>query len=346
MVLVAIAGGTSATLGRSLVTAILATGKHEVVIVSRQPSGLNEPPGGSTYGAVIKYVDYSSQSSITSALNGVHTLISVLKILDPGHMTDTHVTLLRAAIKAEVKRFAASDWSLGPKSHDDVLASKKQLYEACKDVAVETGSDIEVCQFQNGAFLEYFAQGLPHPSEERKRDLLGGLEDDMMQEYINIVKGKLVIPLRRDGKPAEVGMASIRDIGRLVAAALDLPTGAKGWYGMVQMCGWRGTFEDVRELLKETNAPEIEKETVSMQQCDQKAEDFEKILTNSFDIGALMGKMEAQMMRSVCLEDEGAMVRGDLNEILHEAGIGIETRDLSQYLKEVWGIKQQVPRAC
>jgi NAD dependent epimerase/dehydratase family enzyme len=37
MVLVAVAGGTSPTLGKSLVTAILATGKHDVLILSRKP---------------------------------------------------------------------------------------------------------------------------------------------------------------------------------------------------------------------------------------------------------------------------------------------------------------------
>ena len=35
MVRVAIAGGTSPTLGRSIVTAILATGRHEAIILSR-----------------------------------------------------------------------------------------------------------------------------------------------------------------------------------------------------------------------------------------------------------------------------------------------------------------------
>jgi hypothetical protein len=36
MVRVAVAGGSSPTLGRSIVTAILATGKHEAIILSRK----------------------------------------------------------------------------------------------------------------------------------------------------------------------------------------------------------------------------------------------------------------------------------------------------------------------
>ena len=37
MVLVAVAGGSSPTLGRAIVGAILVTGKHEVLILSRKP---------------------------------------------------------------------------------------------------------------------------------------------------------------------------------------------------------------------------------------------------------------------------------------------------------------------
>lgn len=88
MVNVAVAGGTSPTLGKSIVQAILATCKHKVIILSRQesssgPTNVQTQPL-SKYGASIVHVDYTSAKCLTTTLadHSIDTLISVLKILD------------------------------------------------------------------------------------------------------------------------------------------------------------------------------------------------------------------------------------------------------------------------
>jgi hypothetical protein len=81
MVLVAVAGGTSPTLGKSIVNAIIKEGNHEVVILSRvtSESGFENNNSKSKYGAAVRAVDYNSVESLTHGLAGVHTLISIIK---------------------------------------------------------------------------------------------------------------------------------------------------------------------------------------------------------------------------------------------------------------------------
>ncbi|KAF4998318.1 hypothetical protein F66182_16312, partial [Fusarium sp. NRRL 66182] len=73
MVRVAVAGGTG-HLGRTLVEAIIATGKHEVKVFSRK----SNPELESTLGVQVIAVDYSDVDSLTTKLEdlGIHTVIS------------------------------------------------------------------------------------------------------------------------------------------------------------------------------------------------------------------------------------------------------------------------------
>jgi len=82
MAIVAIAGATSPTLGRSIVTAILEAGNHTPMILSRSKAG-SESASTPKYGAQIRYVDYDSIPSLTASLESVHTVISVLSSNDP-----------------------------------------------------------------------------------------------------------------------------------------------------------------------------------------------------------------------------------------------------------------------
>jgi uncharacterized protein YbjT (DUF2867 family) len=147
MVLVAIPSGTSPTAGRSIISAILATEKHQVIIISRTPSSLPLPPQTHKYNAPIHHVDYASPSSLKSALSGVHTIISVLKTIDPQLMLSYYTNLLHAVIEAHtVRRFAASDWNLGPKSHASAVlpAHQSDLLRTCQQTVREAKSEIEL----------------------------------------------------------------------------------------------------------------------------------------------------------------------------------------------------------
>jgi uncharacterized protein YbjT (DUF2867 family) len=73
MVLVAVAGGTSPGLGRSIVTALHAHPAHEPLVLSRASSS-PKPAWLRDLGVETRKVDYASPASLRAALDGVHTV--------------------------------------------------------------------------------------------------------------------------------------------------------------------------------------------------------------------------------------------------------------------------------
>ena len=296
------------------------------------------------YGAPITYVSYESLDSLTAALQGVHSVLSCLKIVDPGQMEATHLNLLRASIAAgSVRRFSPSDFSLGPLTHKtvDLLANKSTLLKACRDVVASQSSDIEIAQFQNGMFMQYLAQNLPNPDEptasgnSRKQALLCNLEDPMMLDYIDIASGRLLISTNASGAPAKITTTSITDIGKFVAAALDLPHGL--WNGFMGMAGATVTLAEIRNILVEgTNAQKVRNESITAKDCEEIEEKYEAELAEGFSVEALIGKMVAQMERASCQDVVGeCIIEPKLNQLCPD----VEVTDLGAYLQEVWGSK-------
>ncbi|KAK5092082.1 hypothetical protein LTR70_005047 [Exophiala xenobiotica] len=251
MVNVAVAGGTSPTLGQSIIQAILATGKHKVLILSRResspgPTNVHTPPP-SKYGASIEHVDYTSAKRLTTTLadHSIDTLVSVLKILDLKENISYHTNLLQACQAAGLRRYILSDWSMAAPAHSrvDLLAHKAELHalgqEHMKSAGEKGEHVVECCTIQNGGSLEYFAQG------SRDQTLRAGLEDDLMLEYMDIAAKRLVIPCRSKEPPvpARVTMTSLRDIGRFVAASLDLRRGEMT--GQMGIAGATCSFDSV-----------------------------------------------------------------------------------------------------
>jgi uncharacterized protein YbjT (DUF2867 family) len=72
MVLVAVAGGTSPGLGRSIVTALHIHPDHAPLVLSRSASPT--PAWLAELGVPTRKVDYADPDSLRSALEGVHTV--------------------------------------------------------------------------------------------------------------------------------------------------------------------------------------------------------------------------------------------------------------------------------
>ena len=84
--LIAIAGGTSPTLGTAIVNALVESTICSPVIFSRIEKGEKQPQSRSIPAGVevsIRYVDYDDENDIKKALEGVHTVISVILIIGP-----------------------------------------------------------------------------------------------------------------------------------------------------------------------------------------------------------------------------------------------------------------------
>ena len=337
MVLVAVAGGTSPTLGRSIVTALLAAG-YEVIILSRMPSDQSTAPQAA-HGAPIRYVAYVDFDSLKIVLQGVQSVISVLKIPSEELMTRTHLNLLRASLATgTVKRFIPSDFSMYALSHTQVslLAHKSSLLRQCQELASSQGTtDLEIGQFKNGMFMNYFGQ--LSPQAQSSPAVLAGLDDDLMLDYIDISKGVLLIPTTPDGQSARISMTHIDDIGKYVVAAVSLPLGKWPKSGILTIASATTTFTHVSEILEKECGLKITHNTVTVEDCDRKKAEFDRVLQeNGFDMAVFKGGMVAEMERVACLgEQGGTWEENELGKLCAE----VRTGGVREYLVEAWGRK-------
>ncbi|KAI9817503.1 MAG: hypothetical protein M1827_001113 [Pycnora praestabilis] len=200
MVKVALAGATSG-FGQNIRKAILDLHKHEIVLLSR-----TEQPELSAQGIDVYAVDYTNHTALVNALRGVHTVISAIAALDDSFRT-SQLALLSAAKEAGVKRFAPSEFAHATYEGIDLYQPKAMVWDAVRK------SGLEYTKFTCGLFMNGLATGTPRGEKEA----LAGLRP--WNFVFNVRAGTADLP--GDGT-AKVTLISMQDVGRFVAAALDL----------------------------------------------------------------------------------------------------------------------------
>lgn len=111
------------------VNSILATKKHNVVLLTRNPQPLLADKG-----IDVRVVDYTDHESLVSALQGVHTVISAISAHNPPELYKSQIALLEAAKKVGAKRFAPSEFAGSVRTSTRI--------ECCTEIYKET----DVCQ--------------------------------------------------------------------------------------------------------------------------------------------------------------------------------------------------------
>ncbi|EHK48561.1 uncharacterized protein TrAtP1_009674 [Trichoderma atroviride] len=150
MVKVTIAGG-SGPVAREIIDALVATGKHNITILSRRDASNDDAIPGTTWYTV----DYSNQSALVEALKGTHTLLSFVQIMhESGQQSQKQ--LIDAAVAAGVKRFAPSEYGSSGTAHMSWYAGKEIAREYLKKINAN-GKVLEYTLFQTGLFLDYLA---------------------------------------------------------------------------------------------------------------------------------------------------------------------------------------------
>lgn len=124
MVVVAVVGGTG-KVGKTLVDALKASEKHEVIVFGRKVRRCSAqsrvhnlanyhygqvPEGGSA--APVFAVDYNDVEQLAKMLaeNNVHTVISTIRVGDPAATKAEGNWVAAAANSLPTKRFIASNW--------------------------------------------------------------------------------------------------------------------------------------------------------------------------------------------------------------------------------------------
>lgn len=222
MVKVAVAG--TGSVGRHIIDAILASKKHELVVLSRSPNTALK-----SQGATVIPVSYTDTSSLETALQGVHTVISTIADFggEAGWLAP-QLALLDAAKKVGVKRFAPSEFG-GRGFPSDVnipgFGAKVRVQDAVRE------SGLEFTFFQCGVFMNYLA--ISTPGMGHLRPIAGGAVD--VEHFSAVLAG--------DGS-AQTVLTRVEDVAAFVVASLDLPK----WPEISRMTGDLLSYNKVVEL--------------------------------------------------------------------------------------------------
>ena len=319
MVKVAIAGGSSPTLGKAIVQAIQDTSTHTPIVLSRRErdhDGELKLWSGYEHGqqVQVRYVDYHDQSSLVTALQGIHTVISVVLTPDPTEWVTAQINLLHAAKEAGVKRFAPSEWAFGSRAHEKADIDRPKI-EVWKEVEK---SGLEATRFVCGGFMNYLGIGCPGLKHLQDEALAGFSEGPYL---FNLKDGWAEVPLKADGSYPRVTMTEIGDIGRFVAAALDLDK----WEDEMSMAGDTLRFDEVIKLAEEATGKKFKVIKRTKQQLQEEKD--------SLGPEDWIRRMECTFSMLYCddVDDETA-----LDPLLNRLCPDVKPIKVSEYLEKYW----------
>lgn len=225
MVKVALAGATGG-LGATILSAILDTRKHEVIVLSRSPN-----PSLTAKGVEVRPVSYTDHASLTTALRDVHTVLSTIGSSNQDETRESQLAIIAAAKEAGVKRFAPSEYAIRDYKDWDFYAGKIPVLEATK------ASGMEYTQFTCGLFMNYLGTGTP----KGKTEMLSGLRP--WNFVIDNKAGTADLP--GDGN-SKLTFTRLQDVGKFVAAALDLDR----WEDEMGMVGSTMSYNEVIDAIE------------------------------------------------------------------------------------------------
>ncbi|RHZ60623.1 hypothetical protein CDV55_105778 [Aspergillus turcosus] len=308
---VAIAGGSSPTLGASILAALSTTPTNWTpIILSRQTTNPKpSPPGIET-----RYVDYTSHASLVTALKDIDTVLSVVLIPGPESIT-YQLNLLHAAIDAGCRRFAPSEFALCEQAQAqvDLLKPKNVVWEAVKG-KVEEGL-IDAARFPCGMFMNYLGIGI---GGEREKEARAGFAEGAFLVHLDAEPAYVVVPVREDGSAPRLTLTDIRDVGRFVAAALEM----EEWGGReLGMAGDTVGFDELVRLCERYTGKKVEVRWVRMQQLEDRLKEI-----SDEDV---LKRMDCQIAM-VCARD-GSVVPGVLNEVCKVQPVKVE-----EFLHKHW----------
>ncbi|CRG87173.1 hypothetical protein PISL3812_04190 [Talaromyces islandicus] len=311
MVKIAIAGGSGAV-AQEVIEALIATKKHDILILSRQ-----EPPTESQSGVSWAKVDYTSVDQLATVLKGVEVLLSFIVVLtDPGNVAQ--MNLIHAAIQAGIKRFAPSEWATSSSDFMPWYGGKAVIH----DYLVELNKKekvLEYCLFQPGMFIDYLVH--PYNSAKHFRSF---------ETQFDFYNRRAIV--RDEGMEDVVTFTTVKDFANVVVKAIEY----QGEWPTIG--GIRGTDISVGGLIalgeKVRDAP-FNVETISTQ--DLKAEKIQTSWQPKVDhpsippeqAEALSGKLLSGVL--LAISDGAFQVSDEWNRLLPDHQFTGAEEFLSQF---------------
>ncbi|KAL3481679.1 hypothetical protein BJX99DRAFT_218121 [Aspergillus californicus] len=200
MVKVAFAGG-SGNVGQEIIDVLVATGKHEILILSRKDIP-TEPTPGITWAKT----NYEDTEQLADLLQGVHTVLSFVTEQE-STSSPLQRNLINAAIKAGVKRFAPSEWATSGTQHLPWYAYKKDIRGYLSEINAER-KVLEYTFFQPGLFTNYLTR--PYKSSKHIHPI---------EIPIDFENGRAIIV--EGSESSEITLTTVQDLASIVAQAID-----------------------------------------------------------------------------------------------------------------------------
>ncbi|KAJ4986501.1 hypothetical protein SVAN01_08063 [Stagonosporopsis vannaccii] len=204
MVVVAVAGGTG-SVGKTIVDALKADGKHKVIVLARKVS-IDINVGDLSTSTIA--IDYDNIDQVAKSLDEhkVHTVISTIVLYDPVAAQAERNLITAAAKSAAVKRFVQSNWGDRTPEDESLRIGPNAFREQSLDVLRET--DLEWTRFHNGLFLDYY--GIPH------------IESHLTPLVISVDIAHRIAAIPGSTGDELVTYTYTKDLARFVVAALSL----------------------------------------------------------------------------------------------------------------------------
>ncbi|KAK4142456.1 uncharacterized protein C8A04DRAFT_38252 [Dichotomopilus funicola] len=202
MVKIAIAGGAG-NVGQEIIDVLAATNKHDILVLSRKDATPNDLPPTVTW---VK-TDYTNLDRLTQTLRGVDTVLSFITAhMDPGSVAQK--SLIDAAVRAGVRRFAPSEWASSSFEHmpwnDGKAVIREYLAELNKEKKI-----LEYTLFQPGLFTNY----LTHPYRSTKHIQPIETPFDLARRRALVVQGRY--------EEARITLTTVADLAQVVVRAVE-----------------------------------------------------------------------------------------------------------------------------
>ncbi|KAK6508683.1 hypothetical protein TWF506_010762 [Arthrobotrys conoides] len=201
MVKIAISGGTG-NVAQEVFDALVATGKHEIILLSRKDVPSTPLPRGVTH----VQTTYDDVEELVQVLQGVHTVLCfIVSQSDSGNVSQKN--LIDASVKAGVKRYAPSEWATSSLDYLPWYEGKGHIRKYLEDLNKDK-QVLEYSLFQPGLFTNYFAAS----HQTAKHVFAFQLQIDFDNRRAIILEGS---------EDAPINLITVEDFANIVALAVE-----------------------------------------------------------------------------------------------------------------------------
>ncbi|KAH7252549.1 hypothetical protein BKA59DRAFT_164336 [Fusarium tricinctum] len=313
MVTIAVAGGTG-NVGRSIVEAIVAAGKHQVIVLSRQEN----KPLEEKLGVPILAVNSQDVDELTQLFekHNVHTVISTIGTNGP---TPPETGMIRAAEAAKpTERFITSDWGLPHTEEHASQANSANNKLRAQDELRKT--NLEWTSIHNGFFIDFWG------SSATKSHM------HTTATFVDIAHRTAAIPGSGD---VPVAFTYSRDVAQYVSAFLDL----EKWEQSTFIIGDKVTFH---ELVKIAEAATGDKFSVTYDSVEKMEKGELTELPGHVPMYSRVPKAILQKVMSVYgLWSEKGAFNLDESRTLNQRFPDIKPTSVKAFLEEAWGSQKE-----